>query len=65
MARKDNKSRNIWLPWWNREGEWAKWVNGIVKDRLPVRELISHGDKRYNTGNTFSGIITAAYNDRW
>lgn len=43
----------------------GKWENGIGNNRLLVVELISHDDKGYNTVNTFDGIITALYGDRW
>lgn len=44
---------------------WAKQVKGSGKYRLPVMELVSHEDKRYDTENTFSDILIALYIDRW
>lgn len=39
---------------------------GEVKwERFPVTEWISHGDKRYSTGNIVNGIVIGLYGDIW
>lgn len=42
-------------------GEWAKQMKKSGRYRFLVTEGISHGDKRYSTGNS---IITVLYGDR-
>ena len=41
-----------------------KWVKGRRRYRLPVRERVSHRNKRYSIGNTVSGFVIALYSDR-
>ena len=37
-------------------GEWAKWVKGSGRYRLPIMEWICHKDERYGIDNVVNGI---------
>ena len=37
-------------------GEWTLWEKGRRRDRLPVMECVSHGNKRYSTRNIIDDI---------
>ena len=43
----------------------GKWVKGNGRYRPPIIECISHGDKKYSTGNIFDGMVIVLYGDRW
>jgi len=42
----------------------AKYVKGSGRYRLPVTQLVSHGDEKYSIGNIAIGIVIGLYGDR-
>ena len=51
--------------WWGRWWAWTEKGKGRGRYKLPVKEGISHRNRRHSIGNTVSDIVTALRSDRW